>query len=242
MARKAPPPARLVVPTRPRSPRAPRVPRAPGAAAPRPERRAERDIKKEVRLTLGQHPSERVLWLHVGGAIITRVTCPACALTFNAHDHSAAQVLDAGLGKGTPDTIGLLRGGRFFAAECKREGETETDQQKRRRRLINRLGGYACVVRSGADAEWHAQQAAAGAAAPTVEGDPQDDPPQRGASSAVDAWRLEYWRNLARANGLFRDPIPNDPAEARHKEESAGAYARAADYALGKLNALGVKP
>ncbi len=50
--------------------------------------------------------------------------------------------------KGCADIIGMLRGGRFLAVECKRAGESPTAEQRAFLDHVNRHGGLAFVARS----------------------------------------------------------------------------------------------
>ena len=54
-------------------------------------------------------------------------------------------------GKGYPDLHGMLAGGRYFALEVKRPGETATDEQARFLDVVRAGGGIAAVVRDFAE-------------------------------------------------------------------------------------------
>lgn len=56
---------------------------------------------------------------------------------------------------GSSDLIGLLAGGRFFAAEIKTRTGRVTPEQDAFLALVNAAGGYGCVIRSVEEAEMH---------------------------------------------------------------------------------------
>jgi hypothetical protein len=70
---------------------------------------------------------------------------------------------------GTADLVGLIKPtGRFFAVEVKTEAGKLSPFQASWLAEVNAFGGYACVVRSVADALMHAEQAKAGLPGPAV--------------------------------------------------------------------------
>ena len=71
--------------------------------------------------------------------------------------------VNAGLGTGTADLIGLVLGpGRFFAVEVKLPKGKLSPEQKAFRDMIIRFGGYACVARTPEEACLHAKRASEG--------------------------------------------------------------------------------
>lgn len=69
-----------------------------------------------------------------------------------------------GLGTGSADLVGLVKGaGRFFALEVKRPkvGRVSAEQATFLR-IVNESGGYGCVARSPEEACEHAARAARG--------------------------------------------------------------------------------
>lgn len=52
---------------------------------------------------------------------------------------------------GCPDVLGMLRGGRFLAVECKARDGRLSDDQARFLALVGRWGGLALVVRDAAE-------------------------------------------------------------------------------------------
>ena len=75
-----------------------------------------------------------------------------------------------GLVPGASDLLGMCREtGRFVAMEVKTKTGRLSDDQRAFLRLVNILGGYACVVRTIDDAIVAATRAARGDAAPGVE-------------------------------------------------------------------------
>lgn len=61
--------------------------------------------------------------------------------------HGQAQA-NPGLGRGSSDLIGIYRGGRFCAFECKTGNAAETKEQRLFRTWVRQMGGFACVFHS----------------------------------------------------------------------------------------------
>lgn len=53
-----------------------------------------------------------------------------------------------GLGRGSSDLIGIFRGGRFCAFECKTGDATCTPEQTMFLHWVREMGGFACVFHS----------------------------------------------------------------------------------------------
>lgn len=69
-----------------------------------------------------------------------------------------------GLLVGSSDLIGILApSGRLISLECKSETGRLTDEQEKWLRMVRRMGGFACVVRSVSDARDALKRARAGA-------------------------------------------------------------------------------
>ena len=69
-----------------------------------------------------------------------------------------------GLGVGSPDLVGILRGsGRVFCLEVKSDRGRASEEQLAWARAVRRLGGFAAVVRSEAEAMAALERAIAGA-------------------------------------------------------------------------------
>lgn len=95
----------------------------------------EREIQLEVREDIGTDPELLLLRNHVGRVQDQNGTWHAF-----------------GLGKGSPDLVGILRG-RFFGLELKREkGGRFSREQILWRDLIRRFGGWWGSARSAAEA------------------------------------------------------------------------------------------
>ncbi|MGH1502809.1 MAG: VRR-NUC domain-containing protein [Acidimicrobiales bacterium] len=71
------------------------------------------------------------------------------------------RVIRYGLANGSSDLIGMV-GGRFTALEVKTATGRVSDSQEAFMRLVNKAGGYACVVRSVEEAEAACDAAARG--------------------------------------------------------------------------------
>lgn len=112
----------------------------------------ERDIQAEVRLALGALPWV-VLWRNA-----------------QASGRIDGRWVQGGLGEGSADLVGLVGPqGRFFALELKRpRGGVVSAEQRAWMAIVNRLGGYAAVCRSAAEAVRHAEAAARGETAPAL--------------------------------------------------------------------------
>lgn len=63
-----------------------------------------------------------------------------------------AQPVHAGLGKGSADLVGILKGGRAMALEVKTPTGAVRPEQVTWMQAFRAWGGFACVVRSEADA------------------------------------------------------------------------------------------
>lgn len=69
-----------------------------------------------------------------------------------------------GLLVGSSDLIGILApSGRLISLECKSETGRLTDEQDKWLRMVRRMGGFACVVRSVAEARAALKRAREGA-------------------------------------------------------------------------------
>lgn len=94
--------------------------------------RSETEVSKAIGDFLDIHP--RVSWQ-------VRVNSGRVQLAKGGWMHLAP--------KDTPDRIGMLKGGRFFAVEVKRDAKTKpTNGQVRRLNQINADGGLAFVAHS----------------------------------------------------------------------------------------------
>jgi hypothetical protein len=96
---------------------------------------AERDVQQAIRLALGRLP-DVVLWRNSTGVA-------------RPND----RVVRYGLCVGSSDLIGLLApSGRFLALEVKTAAGRTSLEQDQFLALVRRRGGFACVVRSVAEA------------------------------------------------------------------------------------------
>lgn len=94
---------------------------------------AERDVQASVLAFLRKHP--RVAWAQRFNSGVTKIS--------NA-DGTERFIRFAF--KGCSDILGMLRGGRFLAVECKRAGERPTDEQRAFIDAVNGGGGLAFVA------------------------------------------------------------------------------------------------
>lgn len=106
----------------------------------------EREIQHNIRLALGTDPRV-VLWRNSVGVAET-----------------GGRKQRFGLAVGSSDLIGVLRpSGRFIAMEIKTMIGRLSPEQQQYLQLIRQAGGFACVVRSVADARDAIDRASAGA-------------------------------------------------------------------------------
>lgn len=103
-----------------------------------PVRNTGTRLQNEIRLALGSEPDLLLMRNSVGVAEHVR------------EDGSVYKV-PYGLGPGTPDLVGILKG-RWFALEVKDGSGRPSAQQVRVHKLWERFGTHVIVVRSVADA------------------------------------------------------------------------------------------
>lgn len=96
----------------------------------------EAQLQHAVRLALGREP-DLVIWRNETG------------VAEHLDRRGRKGHVRYGLCRGSSDLIGILKpSGRFFALELKTAIGKVTDEQDLFLRLIRRMGGFACVVRS----------------------------------------------------------------------------------------------
>ena len=95
---------------------------------------------------LGEHPDECAVWENKSGQLPDPNSPNRRPIRYGV-----------GVGKtpeeaGGADIIGVLRGGRFLAVECKTGKATLTRGQRRWRAIVERMGGLYVVARCERDA------------------------------------------------------------------------------------------
>lgn len=122
----------------------------------------ESKLQRDIRLHLGQKP-DLIIWRQNVGKV---------------HDSRSDNWVHVGLCVGSSDLIGIVSVpqesdgfvieclGRFFAAEIKGPHGTVSKEQQAFLDLVNKAGGYGCILRSVAEAEAHYQRARQGLDAP----------------------------------------------------------------------------
>ncbi len=81
----------------------------------------------------------------------------------NSVGYDAEARVRYGLGVGSADLVGMLRGGRVFVLEVKTASGRTTSEQQAWLDTVRRFGGFAAVVRSVDDALAALERAEAGA-------------------------------------------------------------------------------
>lgn len=118
---------------------------------------------KKIRIALGRDGRVRVVPNVVGLMIPWSLIARAVA----SHDLdvlSKCHPIHAGLGTGSPDLVGILRGGRVFCLEVKGPKTATGKEQPAWQAALRAWGGFVCVVRSPEDAVAAVERAMAGGA------------------------------------------------------------------------------
>lgn len=108
----------------------------------------ERELLRRIWLRLAKEP-DVVLWRNeTAGAWVGRVERKSgrCVVL------DRAQLINAGLCRGSSDLVGIGPGGRFLAIEVKTDAGRTTRQQEAFIDAVIRAGGIAGIVRSVEDA------------------------------------------------------------------------------------------
>lgn len=102
-------------------------------------RRSETAIQRDIELALGSEPDLLVIRNSVGVAR-------------HHTDDGRAYTVPYGLGVGSPDLVGLLRGedgqARWFCLEIKADGGRVSAEQEKCHRVWRSFGAFVAVVRS----------------------------------------------------------------------------------------------
>jgi len=116
------------------------------------KRRSESTLVAEIRLALGKLP-----WVW-----ITRNNNLGPVVPWAKRLDPGARPVVSGLGRGSPDLVGMVDGGRVFCLEVKTDTGRTSPEQDFWIAEVNRRGGYAAVVRSVEEALAAASGAARG--------------------------------------------------------------------------------
>jgi VRR-NUC domain len=113
--------------------------------------RPEAALAKSIRIAVEQDGRARVVpnpvGLYVSWALVSRART-----TGDWSDVAKTHPIACGLGKGSSDLVGILKGGRALALEVKMPSGRMQPEQPLWLAAVRKWGGFAAVVRSPAEA------------------------------------------------------------------------------------------
>lgn len=124
--------------------------------------RPEAVVAKEIRVALAKDGRARLV-PNFSGLVVPYALVRRAAEARDWALLRAVQPILAGLGKGSSDLVGILRGGRAIALEVKTATGAVRPEQPIWLEAVRSWGGFACVVRSPEEAVAAVGRALAGA-------------------------------------------------------------------------------